>query len=165
MCFTDLPKLLIMLAAATLAGCASVATEVTLFDSAQKLTPTEHVVILFDYPPQPHVKIALIEAQGSLGGNEAAVLEEARNRARALGADALVRLEVNTVYHPPVRVYDPAYSSMNYSRYRYPYRSFYGPPYAFSPNPYDSYRWVGGGNVQTLKAVAIKYTAEHPAAP
>lgn len=155
---SDLLKLLTVLAAATLAGCASVATEVTLFDSAQKFAPTEHVVILFDYPPQPHLKIALIEAQGGLGGSETAVLEEARKRAQALGADALVRLEVNVVYHPPVRVYDPAFSSMYYSRYRYPYRSFYGPPYGISPYPFDSYRWVGGGNVQTLKAVAIKFT-------
>lgn len=161
----DPPKLLSVLAAATLAGCASVATEVTLFDPAQKFGPTEHAVILLEYPKQPHVKIALIEAQGSLGGSEAAVLEEARKRAQALGADAVVRLEVQEIYQPPVRVYDPAYPSMFSSRYRYPYRSFYGPPYAFAPYPYDSYRWIGGGNVQSLKAVAIKFTAEHPAVP
>ena len=162
---TELLKLIPALAAVTLAGCASVATQVTPFDPAHKFAPTEHVVILFDYPPQPHVKIALIEAQGTLGGSEAAVLEEVRKRARALGADAVVRLEVNVHYQPPVRVYDPAYSSMYYSRYRYPYRSFYGPGYPFSPYPYDNYRWVGGGNVQMLKAVAIKYAQEQPAAP
>ncbi len=155
------------LLAAALAGCASVETQVTLFDPAQKFAPTEHVVILLDYPAQPHAKVALIEARGSVGGSEAALFEEARKRAQTMGADALVRLEVDAVYQPPVLVYDPAYSNMFYSRYRYPYRSFYYPPYAFSPFPYDNYRWVGGGNVQTLKAVAIKYTdtAERPAAP
>jgi hypothetical protein len=148
------------LLAAALAGCASVATYVTLLDPAQKFAPTEHAVILLDYPAQPHVKVALIEAQGSVGGSEAALLEEARKQAQALGADAVVRLEVDSVYQPPVRVYDPAYANMFYSRYRYPYRSFYYPPYAYSPFPYDDYRWVGGGNVQSLKAVAIKYSGD-----
>jgi len=152
-----LPPIL-ALAVLTLAGCASVSTEITVLDPAQKFAPTEHVVILFEYPPQPYVKVALIEAQGLAGGSESEVLEEARKRARALGADAIVRLEVAAVYHPPVRVYDPAYSNMFYPYYRYPYRSFYYPRYPYSPFPYDGYRWVGGGDVQTLKAVAIRYT-------
>ena len=159
-----LSLLIIALATALLAGCASVATQVTLFDGAQQFAPTGHAVILLEYPAEPYLKIALIEAQGGVGGSEAALLEEARKRAQTLGADALVRLAVNSVYQPPVRVYDPAYSSMFYSRYRYPYRSFYPQPYAFSPYPYDNYRWVGGGNVQSLKAVAIKYTVERPTA-
>ena len=114
---------------------------------------------IFDPP-----KLLSVLAAATLAGC-AAVLEEARKRAQALGADAVVRLEVQEIYQPPVRVYDPAYPSMFSSRYRYPYRSFYGPPYAFAPYPYDSYRWIGGGNVQSLKAVAIKFTAEHPAVP
>ena len=66
---------------------------------------------------------------------------------------------------PPVLVYDPAYANMFYPRYRYPYRSFYY-PYAYAPFPYDGYRWVGGGEVQTLKAVAIRFTDERtPAVP
>jgi hypothetical protein len=140
------------------AGCATVATEITVLDPARKFAPTEHVVILFDYPPQPHVKVALIEVQGGVGGSESELHEEARKRARALGANAIVRLEVTAVYRPPVRVYDPAYTNMFYPYYRYPYRSLYYPPYTYSPFPYDGYRWVGGGDVQTLKAVAIRYT-------
>ncbi len=96
------------------------------------------------------------------------MLEDARKQAQALGADAVVRLEVNSTILPPVPVYAPAYPYYGfYSRYYYPYRSFYYPPYAYSPFPYDNYQWVGGGTVQTLKAVAIKYTgpAERPAAP
>ncbi len=151
------------LTAAVLAGCASVSTQVTILDPARKFAPTENVVILLDYPAQPHVKIALIEAHGGIGGSEADLLQEARKRAQALGADAVVRMEVNSVYQPPVRVYDPAYAHLFYSRYRYPYRSFYYPSYPFSPYPFDDYRWVGGGTVQTLKAVAIRFTAERPA--
>jgi hypothetical protein len=156
------PAFALALLATALAGCASVATDVTIFDPAQKFAPTENVVILLDYPAQPYVKVALIDAQGSVGGSEAALLDEARKRARELGADALVRMEVNSVYQPPVRVYDPAYADAFYSRYRYPYLPFYYQPYGLALSPYDSYRWVGGGNVQILKAVAIKYTQERP---
>jgi hypothetical protein len=159
----NLLRLMLALTAATLAGCASVSTEVTLLDPAQNFAPTEQVAILYDYPPQPYVKVALIEAQGSVGGSESALLEDARMRARAIGADAIVRLEVTAVYYPPVPVYDPPYAF--YPRYRYyPYRTFYSPPYWYSPYPYDGYRWIGGGDVQTLKAMAIHYTDKAPAA-
>lgn len=79
---TDCPALAFALLAAALAGCASVSTQVTLLDPAQNFAPTEHVVVLFDYPPQPYIKVALIEAQGVVGGTEAALIEEARGRAR-----------------------------------------------------------------------------------
>ena len=155
-----LPLFASALAAAVLAGCASVATNVTVFDETQKFAPTENVVILLDYPAQAYVKVALIEARGTLGGSEAELFEETRKRARVLGADAVVRIDANSFYQAPVRVYDPTYGYPYMSRYRYPYRSFYSPAYPFSPFPFDNYRWVGGGTVQTLKAVAVKYTAE-----
>ena len=156
--------LLLALTAAALAGCASVSTEVTVLDPAQKFAPTEQVVILFDFPPQPYLKVALIESQGSVGGSESALFEDARKRARALGADALVRLEVTAIYYPPVPVYDPAYANLFYPRYRYyPFRTFYS-PYWYAPYPYDGYRWIAGGDVQILKAMAIRYTDKAPAA-
>jgi hypothetical protein len=159
-------SVVIALVAAILAACASVSTTVTVFDPAQKFPPAEHVAILFELPPQPYVKIALIEAQGSIGGSESELLEDARKRARALGADAIVRLAVTSTYYPPVPVYDPTYANLFYPRYRYyPYRSFY-PPYWYSPYPNDGYRWIGGGNVQTLKAIAIRFTDDQaPAIP
>ena len=155
-----LPSLFaVLLIAAVVAGCASVATQVTLLDPALKYAPTQSVTILFDYPPQPHVKIALIEAEGMAGGSEAELLEQARKKAQALGADAIVRLEVSSIYQPPMPVYDPWFDYPFYPRYRFAYRPFLIYPYAYTPFPFprDDYRWVAGGNVQTLKAVAIKY--------
>jgi hypothetical protein len=155
--------LALLLFGVVFAGCASVSTEITVLDPAQKFAPTEHVGILFEYPPQPFVKIALIEAQGSVGGSESELFDDARKRARALGADAVVQLEITAVYVPPVPVYDPTYANMFYPRYRYyPYRSFY-PPYWYSSFPYDGYRWTLGGEVKTLKAMAIRYTDSAPA--
>lgn len=161
---TDKLRFACTLLAAALAGCASVTTRVTVLDPAQRYAPTQNVAVLLELPPQPHSKIALIEAQGTVGGGEAELFEEARRKAQALGADAIVRLEVISVYQPPVRVYDPWYGNPFYSRYRYPYRPFgYHPfgyhPFAYGPFPYSEYRWVAGGDVKTLKAVAIRYAA------
>jgi hypothetical protein len=147
------------LALALLAGCASVTTDVTVLDRAQKYAPTEYAAILLEFPERPYAKIALIEARGTIGGSEAELLEDARKKAQALGADAVVRLEVIATVLPPTPYYVPAYPYYGfYSRYSYPYRSFYYPPYGYSPFPSDYYQWIGGGTVQTLKAVAIKYT-------
>lgn len=161
---TDQFRVACTLLAAVLAGCASVTTRVTIIDPAQQYAPTQNVAVLLEIPPQPHSRIALIEAQGTVGGGEAELFEEAHRKAQALGADAIVRVEVISVYQPPVRVYDPWYGNPFYSRYRPPYRPFgYHPfgyqPFAYGPFPYSEYRWVAGGEVKTLKAVAIRYAA------
>jgi hypothetical protein len=153
----------LLLAAAVLAGCASVSTRVTVLDPAQKFAPASDVAILFDYPSKPYTKLALIESEGLVGGTEAELLEDARKRAAALGADAVVRLEVKTVHYPPMPVYDPTYATLFYSPHRYPYRYFYYPPYPYPLFPYDSYRLVGGGDAQALKAMAIRFTDKAPA--
>ena len=129
-----------------------------MLDPAQQYAPTQSVAVLLKLPPQPYTKIALIEAQGMMGGSEAELYEEARRKAQALGAGAIVRLEVTSVYQPPVRVYDPWYGNPFYPDYRYGYRPFGYYPFAYGPFPYSEYRWVPGGDVKTLKAVAIKYT-------
>ena len=161
---TDKLRLACTLVVAALAGCASVTTRITVLEPAQQYAPTQNVAVLLEPPVQPHSKIALIEAQGTVGGGEAELFEEARRKAQALGADAIVRLEVISVYQPPVQVYDPWYGNPFYPRYRNPYRPFgYSPfaysPFAYGPFPYSEYRWVAGGDVKTLKAVAIKYAA------
>ncbi len=151
-------RLIVTLLAALLAGCAAVTANVTVLDPAQRFAPTKDVAILFEYPPGPYTKVALIESQGLVGGTEAELLEDARKRAAALGADAVVRLEVKTVYYPPMPVYDPTYANLFYSGYRYPYRYNYSyRPYPYALFPYDDYRWIGGGDAQALKAVAIRY--------
>ena len=141
-----------------ISGCASVVTQVTVLDPAQKFAPTQNVAILTEFPARSHVKVALIEAQGTVGGSEGELLEEARKKAQALGADAIVRVEVNTVYQEPVRVYDPWYGDPFYWQPHYAQRPFYFYPHGYGPYPYYPYRWIGGGNVQTLKAMAIRYT-------
>lgn len=141
------------LAALVIIGCATVSTRIVPLDPALKFAPSHRVEILLEKPPRPYTQIALLESRGMLGGGESELLEDAREKARALGADAIVRLEVEKTLQPPVAIYDPPYSPFfpRYSLYRYPY--FY-PPY------YGEYRLIGGGTIYTLRALAIKYATE-----
>ncbi len=135
-----------------MSGCATVSTRVVPLDPALKLAPSQRVEILLEKPQRPHTEIALLESRGVAGGGEAELLEDARRTAQALGADAIVRIEVEKTMQPPVAVYDPFYSPFYspYLLYRYPYFGRY----------HGEYRLIGGGTVYTLKALAIKYGTE-----
>jgi hypothetical protein len=90
-----------------------------------------------------------------VGVSEVDLLNEAREKARTLGADAIVKTALDEVHYRPLVVYDPWYDPVFYGYYRY--RPF--PPF---PQPWvGPYRYVGGGVSFTLKAMAIKY---HPVA-
>ena len=136
---------------AALAGCASVNTQVVQLDPARYYPPTQNVEVLLQKPARPHTEIALIESRGEIGASEADLLNDAREKAKALGADAIVKTELERTYHQPVPVYDPWYDPLYFGYYRY--RPF--PPF---PQPWAGpYRFVGGGVSYTLKAMAIKY--------
>ena len=141
------------LAALVIAGCATVSTRVVPLDPVLKFAPSQRVEILLEKPLRPYTQIALLESRGMVGGGESELLEDAREKAQAVGADAIIRLEVEKTLQPPVAIYDPPYSPYfsHYSLYGYPY--FY-PPY------YGGYRVIGGGTIYTLKALAIKYGKE-----
>lgn len=130
-----------------LAACASVSTQVVEFKPAQKYPPTQYVEVLLEKPPRAHVEIALIESHGV---SEAEMLNDARQKAGALGADAIFKLETERLYREPVAVYDPWYDPFYWGYYRHP---------AFGPltHPWGPYRMVGGGYSYVLKAVAVKY--------
>lgn len=136
------------LAAFLVSGCATVSTQVVRLEPGLQLAPSQGVEILFEKPQRLYREIALLESRGMAGDGEVALLQDAREKAQALGADAIVRLEVEKSVYPPVVVYDPFFSPF-YSRYElYPY--FY-PPY------FADYRVIPGGTVYTLKTLAIKY--------
>jgi hypothetical protein len=144
--------------ALALGGCASVVTQVTVFDPAQKFEPTQNVAILTEFPTRAHVKVGLIEVEGTVGGSDGTLLEEARKQAQALGADAIVVTEVTSVYYPPVPVYDPWYADPFYWHFRYSARPYYFYPHGYGPYPYGEYRWIGGGTAPKMKAMAIRYS-------
>ncbi|HEX5465008.1 MAG TPA: hypothetical protein VFW88_09880 [Burkholderiales bacterium] len=139
-----------LLGAALLAGCATVSTHVVLLNPGARYPPTKNVRILLEKPKQPYHEIAIIDARGSIGGSEAQLLEEARNKAKTLGADAIVRLASNTLYEPPVAIYDPWFDPFYY-------RMAYYQPFWWNPSYYGEYRLIGGGYYYTLKALAIRF--------
>jgi hypothetical protein len=140
--------ILAIVATLGLTACATVSTNVTELKPGQKYPPTAHVDVFLQKPERPHTEIALLESRGE---SEVAMLNDAREKARQLGADAIVRTHTHAEYHPPYAVYDPWYDPWFWG-YRYrPFSPFY-------PHPWGSYRVVGGYSIYVLKAVAIKYT-------
>jgi hypothetical protein len=142
-------RLFIAAAFLALSACATVSTEIVELSPAQKYpakAPTQ-VQVLLQKPDRPYVEIAMLESRGE---SEAAMLNDAREKAAQLGADAVLRTQTLTEFHPPMTVYDPWYDPFFWG---YPYRMY--PP--FYPYGWGSYRVVGGYNTYVLKAVAIKY--------
>ncbi len=136
------------------AGCATT-TSVVLLDPGKQYPPTTSVRILLKPPDQPYVEIAKLESQGVPGEPETAVLEDARERAARIGADAIIVQESSRVYQPPIVAYDPwpPYLPWYYGRcYGYPYW-FCPSPFVFGPYPYT----LPGGNAYTVRSIAIRF--------
>jgi hypothetical protein len=128
-------------------ACSTVSTKIVELDPARKYAPTQSVEVLLQKPERPHAEIALIESSGT---SEADMLNDAREKARALGADAILKLDTERMYHPPVAVYDPWYDPYYWGYFR---PRFYPPYY----HPWGAYQVVGGYYSYAMKAVAIKY--------
>jgi hypothetical protein len=131
-----------LLAALLVTGCATVTTQVVEFKPTQRYAPTADVEILLEKPARAHEEIALIESRGEIGTSEAALLE----------------LEIERHYHPPVMVYEPWHDPFWAYHHRYRFHPYHAlrpfPPFM---HPWGPYRVVGGGYTYTLKALAIRY--------
>jgi hypothetical protein len=144
-------RLMLATLALTLAGCAAIDTHVVALDPAQHYAPSANVEVLLQKPTRPYTEVGLIESRGDIGISELALLEDAREKAKALGADAIIRTETQSLYHPPVAVYDPWYDPLYFGYYRY--RTVLAYPYPWG----ETYRLLGGGVSYVLKAVAIRF--------
>jgi hypothetical protein len=71
-----------------LAGC--IQTQVTMLDFAAKYPPARGVEVLYQEPHRPFKSFAVVEAEGS--ASETQLLESLREKAKALGADAIIVL-------------------------------------------------------------------------
>lgn len=132
------------------AGCATVSTEIVPLSPGLKFAPTQNVDILFERPQRPYREIALLESRGMVGDSEVQLWQDARAKAQALGADALLRVDVYKTVVPPMAIYDPFLTPY--------YSPFYPTPYFFA-YPFPEYRVLPGGVAYTLKTVAIRYEA------
>lgn len=151
-------RILLTALSLTLAACESVKTQVVPLGAPQQYPPTQNVEVLLQKPARAHIDIALIESRGELGASEADLLNDAREKAKALGADAIVKTQIERIYHPPIQVYDPWYDPLFFGYYRYRPFSPYPHPWAHPwVHPWGSYHVIGGGHSYILKAIAIKY--------
>lgn len=137
------------LAVLSAAGCASVSTRVVELDPALRLPPSQRVEILLEKPQRPYRQVALLESRGITDG-EAELLEHARSKAQAMGADAIIRLEVEKMQRPPIVIYDPPYSPFHFGSWFHRH-AYWCPPLA------GENRVFGAVTIFTLKALAIKY--------
>lgn len=140
-----------------ISGCATT-TKVLVLDPARQYAPTTDVLVLFEPPPQPYVRIARLESKGQPGGTEVEVIEDARAKAGGLGAHALIVEQSTSYYQPPVVIEDPwpPLFPWYYDRW-YGYRHPFHPP----PMPYYApERTLPGGYVPVVKSLAIRFDEE-----
>jgi hypothetical protein len=138
----------------TLSGCAAT-TSVVLLDPAKQYSSSMSVAILLRPPERPYVEIAKLETKGAIGEPEPTLYEQAREKAAAIGADAIIIADTASVYHPPVVVHDawwPYYGPWYRDRW-YGHRFWHLPP----PYPFYPYTTLPGGNAYTVRSIAIKY--------
>lgn len=113
---------------ALLAGCAQ--TSAVVLDPSKSYPPTSNVEILVGPPTRSYVPIAMLEAIAPVGTPLPQLLESMRQKAMAVGADAVIPTE-------------------NASR---------EVPQGVMFNPWlGGYQTIGGGQVPIIRGIAIKY--------
>lgn len=140
------------------AGCATT-TSVVVLDPAERHAPTADVRILLEPPDRPHRVIAKLESRGEPGEPHTRVLEHARQRAATLGAHAIVVVETQSRYVPPVVIQDPWPPQWSWYHDRH-----FGYRYWFRPPPYHPFampdRVLPGGEAYVVRSVAIRFEGE-----
>ena len=147
-------KALIAVVGLLLAGCAAT-TSVVLLDPSKQYAPSASVEILLKAPQRDYIEIAKLESSGLIGEPEPKVLEDARLRAQEIGADAIIVVESTSVLQPPVIIQEPwpPYLPWYHDRWRGYTYWYYPPPFLY---PFATTA-LPGGNVHTVRSIAIKY--------
>lgn len=140
-----------------LSGCGTT-TSVLLLDPAVRHAPTSSVAILLKSPARAYVEIAKLESKGLPDEPETAVLEDARERAKQVGAHAIIVQESTSHYQPPVIIEDPWPPQLPWYHDRwFGYRHwFHPPPFAY----YPADRVLPGGQVYVVRSIAIRFEGE-----
>jgi hypothetical protein len=119
---------LVLAAAVLAAACASPQPDVVRTGS-QVYAPTTDVEMLEQPPSRPYTEIGVIDAPGEPGALRAQVLVQVRDKARQLGADAVILTDLS---------------------HRAPTTQRLNPTTGY-------YETVGGQTIPAFKGIAIKY--------
>jgi hypothetical protein len=113
----------------------------------------KHIELLRGAPARPYEEIGAIEARGRPGEQLGFVRQELRNKARALGADAVIRLdEHNGLHASRGREEQPDLIGNPYP----------GPVYRVDPGsvPAPQLEMQTGGRYYELRGIAVRYADE-----
>jgi hypothetical protein len=86
-------------------GCVS--SKAVMRDDSVKFPKSRFVEILDQKPEKPHVVIATLETKGGIGVSLPEILEDMRNRAKEIGADAIIPTQDVSEYKSPGIIYNP----------------------------------------------------------
>lgn len=120
---------LLLVVAFVLCGCAT--TSAVMLDSGASYPPTKNVQILTQAPARPFKQIAMLEATGPVNTPLPDLLESMKQKAAAIGADAVIPTEDASTQQQQALMYNPWLGG---------------------------YQTVGGGTVPVIRGIAIKYT-------
>lgn len=119
----------VLLVALTISGCSS--TRAIMLENGASYPPTKHVQILTKAPTRTFKQIAMLEAKGPVNTPITDLLESLKQKAAAIGADAVIPTENTSTQTQPGFVY-------------YPW--------------VGGYQTIGGGIIPVVRGFAIKYT-------
>jgi hypothetical protein len=113
-------------------SCAS--TSVVLLDETLKYPPSEKVEILVEKPIKEYKIIAKLETKGYKGTSQTTILNNMRQKAKLIGADAIIPFEDASEYQSPGVIYNPWLGG---------------------------YQTLPGGKIPILRGYAIKYITSY----
>jgi len=119
----------LLLTALILAGCAN--TSAVMLESGVKYPPTQNVQILTQPPTRAFKQIAMLEARGPVNTPMTDLLESMKEKAAAIGADAVIPTQDASTRQQQALMYNPWLGG---------------------------YQTIGGGTLPVIRGIAIKYT-------
>ncbi len=96
--------LLLVLLALGVSACTT--TDAVRLNESSRYAPSQYVEVLNELPTQPYEVISLLESRGAVGQSLPALLESMRERAKGLGADAIIPTEERSEYREPGFMYN-----------------------------------------------------------
>lgn len=93
-------KLSAMILMTMLAASGCVSTSAVMMNSSQTYRPTDNVAILFEAPERDYDIIAIVEGNGSVFNNYSQVLKKIQEKAKKIGAHAIIPITTESQYVP-----------------------------------------------------------------
>lgn len=122
-------NIVVLLLALAITGCAT--TSAVMLEGGATYPPTSNVQILTQPPTRAFKQIAMLEARGPVNTPITDLLESMKQKAAAIGADAVIPTENASTQTQPGLMYNPWLGG---------------------------YQTIGGGTIPIIRGVAIKYT-------